>query len=127
MRATSDLSGKGTPKETNGLGEVDVPSSKVWDAQTPRSLEHFSIEQDPISRQMIAACAPLEKADAGTHHAGRRSNHAMICPDHIGKVSGDTAVDIILQQNPFFVPPIEYLRESRERRAGRNTSTSTGS
>ena len=126
MSATSNLSAKGTRKETNGLGEVDVASSKLWGAQTPRSLEHFSIEQDLISREMIAACAALEKA-AGARHASRRIYHAMICPDHIDKVRGDTVVDIILQENPFFVPPIEYLRESSERRAVRNASTSAGS
>ena len=31
----------------------------------------------------------------------------------------------ILQQNPFFVPPEEFLRELRERRAEQTTSTST--
>lgn len=62
MSATSNLSVKGARKETNGLGEVDVPSSKLWGAQTPRSLKHFSIEQDRISREMIAAYATLEKA-----------------------------------------------------------------
>jgi hypothetical protein len=137
MSATSNLSVKGARKETNGLGEVDVPSSKLWGAQTPRSLKLFSIEQDLISREMIAAYATLEKAAASAHHAGRRVDHAMICTDHIGKFGGDT-VDIIathpmiiiggvLQRNPFFVPPIQVLREFRERRAGRNASTSTGS
>lgn len=33
----------------------------------------------------------------------------------------------ILQRNPFFVPPGEFLREFRERRAGRSISTSAGS
>jgi quercetin dioxygenase-like cupin family protein len=64
MSATSNLSVKGARKETNGLGEVDVPSSKLWSAQTPRSLKHFSIEQDRISREMLAAYATLEKAAA---------------------------------------------------------------
>ena len=30
----------------------------------------------------------------------------------------------ILQQNPFLVPPEEFLREFRERRTGRTASTS---
>jgi hypothetical protein len=29
----------------------------------------------------------------------------------------------ILQHNPFFVPPDEFLREFRQRRAGRSRST----
>ena len=32
----------------------------------------------------------------------------------------------ILQQNPFFVPPEEFLREVRERRARRTASSSDG-
>ncbi len=31
----------------------------------------------------------------------------------------------ILQRNPFYVPPEEFLREIRARRAGRSTSRST--
>lgn len=138
MTATSSLSVKSKRKETNGLGEVDVPSSKLWGAQTQRSLEHFDIGQDLILREMIAAYATLEKAAASAHHAGRRVDHAIICTDHIGKFGGDTVVDImgthpmiiiggVLQRNPFFVPPIEFLREFSERRVGRNASTSTGS
>jgi hypothetical protein len=49
-------------KETDSLGEVDVPSAKLWGAQTQRSLEYFSIGQDLIPREMIAAYATLKKA-----------------------------------------------------------------
>lgn len=28
-------------KETDSLGEVNVPADKLWGAQTQRSLEHF--------------------------------------------------------------------------------------
>ena len=48
----------GMRKETDSLGEVDVPSAKLWGAQTQRSLEHFSIGQDLIPREMIAATRP---------------------------------------------------------------------
>ncbi len=40
-------------KETDSLGEVDVPADKLWGAQTQRSLEHFSIGKDLIPREMI--------------------------------------------------------------------------
>jgi len=36
----------GTRKETDSLGDVDVPADKLWGAQTQRSLEHFSIGAD---------------------------------------------------------------------------------
>src|ERR1700752_4537253 len=59
-------------KETDSLGEVDVPADKLWGAQTQRSLEHFSIGTDLIPREMIAAYAILKKAAANANHAGKR-------------------------------------------------------
>jgi len=47
--------------ETDSLGQVNVPSDKLWGAQTQRSLEHFSIGQDLIPREMISAYATLKK------------------------------------------------------------------
>ena len=60
--------------------------------------------------------------DVWLHH-----DDAVICTYHLGQFGGDTVVDImrthpmviiggILQQNPFFVPPDEFLREFRQRR-----------
>jgi fumarate hydratase, class II len=59
-------------KETDSLGDVEVPADKLWGAQTQRSLEHFSIGQDLIPREMIAAYAILKKAAANANHAGGR-------------------------------------------------------
>jgi fumarate hydratase, class II len=59
-------------KETDSLGEVDVPADKLWGAQTQRSLEHFSIGKDLIPREMIAAYAILKKAAANANYAGGR-------------------------------------------------------
>jgi hypothetical protein len=60
----------------------------------------------------------------------RRHGDAVICTYDLAKVRGDTVIDImrthpmiivggILQHNPFFVPPEEFLSEVRERRARR--------
>jgi fumarate hydratase, class II len=59
-------------KESDSLGEVNVPGDKLWGAQTQRSLEHFSIGRDLIPREMISAYATLKKAAANANHAGRR-------------------------------------------------------
>jgi hypothetical protein len=56
-----------------------------------------------------------------------RHDDAVICVYNLTKFGGDTVIDImrthpmviiggILQKNPFFVPPGEFLRERRERR-----------
>jgi hypothetical protein len=55
----------------------------------------------------------------------------------MGQFGGDAVIDImrthplvivggILQRNPFFVPPEEFLLEFRERRIGRSGSRATG-
>ena len=65
-----------------------------------------------------------------------RHDDAVICTYHLGQFGGDAVIDIlrthpmvivggILQQNPFFVPPDEFLREFRQRRAGRVSSPAT--
>ncbi|MGO8881888.1 MAG: class II fumarate hydratase [Desulfomonilaceae bacterium] len=59
-------------QETDSLGEVDVPSDKLWGAQTQRSLQHFSIGKDLIPREMITAYAILKKAAANANHTGKR-------------------------------------------------------
>jgi len=59
-------------KETDSLGEVDVPAHVLWGAQTQRSLEHFSIGHDLIPREMITAYATLKKAAANVNHAAGR-------------------------------------------------------
>src|SRR5260370_27582889 len=59
-------------KETDSLGEVDVPADKLWGAQTQRSLEHFSIGKDLIPREMITAYAILKEAAANANYAGKR-------------------------------------------------------
>src|SRR5271154_1105421 len=75
MSAISNVEVTGVRKETDSLGEVDVPSSKLWGAQTQRSLEHFNIGKDLIPREMIAAYATLKKAAANANHAGGRLDH----------------------------------------------------
>src|ERR1700751_4620637 len=72
MSAIRNVTILGARKETDSLGEVDVPSAKLWGAQTQRSLEHFSIGQDLIPREMIAAYAILKKAAATANQASGR-------------------------------------------------------
>ncbi len=59
-------------KETDSLGEVEVPADKLWGAETQRALEHFSIGRDPMPPEMIAAYAILKRAAATANHAAGR-------------------------------------------------------
>jgi len=81
MSAISDAKQGGFRTESDSLGEVKVPSTMLWGAQTQRSLEHFSIGHDLIPREMIAAYATLKKAAANANHAGKQlddSKHRLI-------------------------------------------------
>jgi fumarate hydratase class II len=61
-----------TRMEHDSLGPVPVAADKLWGAQTQRSLEHFSIGEDLIPREMIPAYAIIKKAAAQVNHkAGR--------------------------------------------------------
>jgi len=50
--------------ETDSLGEVKVPTDKLWGAQTQRSIEYFSIGDDLMPREMVDAYAILKKGAA---------------------------------------------------------------
>jgi hypothetical protein len=74
--------------------------------------------------------------EARVNEVWNHHDDAVICTYHLGQFGGDAVIDImrthpmviiggVLQQNPFFVPPDEFLREFRERRAGRTASRST--
>jgi fumarate hydratase, class II len=58
--------------EFDSLGAVEVPAHSLWGAQTQRSLLHFSIGQDLIPREMIAAYAVLKRSAAIANHASGR-------------------------------------------------------
>jgi fumarate hydratase, class II len=60
--------------EADSLGRVKVPADKLWGAQTQRSLQHFSIGQDLIPREMITAYAVLKKGAANANHKDGRLN-----------------------------------------------------
>lgn len=78
----------------------------------------------------------LVEFESRVNEVWRRRDDAVICTYSLAKFGGDTVIDImrthpmiiiggILQQNPFFVPPEEFLRELRDRRAGQGPARST--
>jgi hypothetical protein len=70
--------------------------------------------------------------ESRVNNVWRGHDDVVICTYELAKFGGDTVIDImrthpmiiiggILQHNPFFVPPEDFLRELRERRARRST------
>ena len=79
----------------------------------------------------------LVEFESRVNDVWRRHDDAVICVYDLAKFGGDTVVDImrthpmiiiggILQHNPFFIPPEEFLRELRERRAGQTPTLNGG-
>src|SRR5258707_5408500 len=66
-----------TRVEKDSLGAVNVPADRLWGAQTQRSLEHFSIGDDLIPREMIPAYAIVKKAAALVNHKAGRLGDAQ--------------------------------------------------
>lgn len=75
----------------------------------------------------------LVEFESRVNDVWRRHEDAVICVYDLAKFGGNTVIDIlrthpmviiggILQQNPFFVPPEEFLRELQQRRAARTSA-----
>ena len=99
----------------------------------------------PLSRiicQMEWACGhpscinDLIEFEARVNDVWSEHDDAVICVYDLAKFSGDTVMDVIrthpmiivggiLQQNPFFVPPQEFLQELYQRRADQQRQSST--
>jgi fumarate hydratase class II len=90
-----------TRVEQDSLGAVNVPADKLWGAQTQRSLEHFSIGDDLMPREMIPAYALVKKACALVNHqAGRLADTQK---DLIVQVCDEIAGGQHLDQFPLHV------------------------
>jgi fumarate hydratase, class II len=90
-----------TRVEHDSLGPVDVESDKLWGAQTQRSLEHFSIGDDLMPREMIPAYAIVKKAAALVNNrAGRLPAEEK---DLIVKVCDEILAGQHLDQFPLHV------------------------
>ena len=75
----------------------------------------------------------LIEFEARVNEVWRRHQSAVICTYDLARFGGATVIDIIrthplvimggvLQENPFFVPPEEFLREMRARRGLRTSA-----
>jgi fumarate hydratase class II len=58
------LDATGIRKESDSLGEVEVPADRYWGAQTQRSLEHFNIGRDRMPGEVYHAYGYVKKAAA---------------------------------------------------------------
>ncbi|RCW68100.1 class II fumarate hydratase [Pseudorhodoferax soli] len=58
-----------TRTERDTFGPIEVPSDKLWGAQTQRSLQNFDISGERQPREIIRALAQVKRASATVNHA----------------------------------------------------------
>ncbi len=63
---------KGSRREFDSMGYVDVPADRYWGAQTQRSLQHFSIGHDRMPKEVYHAYGIVKKACALVNEAEGR-------------------------------------------------------
>lgn len=66
------LDATGQRSEFDSMGTVDVPADKYWGAQTQRSLQHFSIGNDHMPKEVYHAYGYVKKAAALVNQAAGR-------------------------------------------------------
>jgi hypothetical protein len=107
----------------SGNAQGGFPRSRIW-CRMDWAVEDRSHVDDVI------------EFESRVNEVWRRHDDAVVCTYHLGQFGGDAVIDImrthpmvivggILQHNPFFVPPDEFLREFRQRRVSRSSSYST--
>src|SRR6478609_1246478 len=53
-----------TRTEKDSFGPIEVPSERLWGAQTQRSLHFFHVSDEKMPRELIAALVQIKKAAA---------------------------------------------------------------
>ncbi len=61
-----------TRTERDSFGPIEVPSDRLWGAQTQRSLLHFNISSERMPREIVLALATVKAACARTNRALER-------------------------------------------------------
>lgn len=64
---SNNLENTETRQESDTMGNIDVPADHYWQAQTQRSLHHFSIGNDLMPDSVIRAMAILKRSAALTN------------------------------------------------------------
>jgi fumarate hydratase class II len=92
---------KGKRKETDSMGEVEVPADHYWGAQTERSLIHFAIGDDRMPKQVYHAYGHVKKAAAQVNAAAGRFEQWRA--DAISTVADEVIAGKLDSEFPLFV------------------------
>jgi fumarate hydratase, class II len=91
----------GMRKESDSLGQVEVPANHYWGAQTQRSLIHFSIGEDRMPKEVYHAYGYVKKAAALVNaNSGRLPRWKA---DLIAKVADEVIARKLDSEFPLYV------------------------
>ena len=74
------IGGTGMPRGTVSMGEIELPADRYWEAQTQRSLVHFSIRDDRLPKPVYHAYGYVKKAAALVNAAAGRLRNGRPTP-----------------------------------------------
>ncbi|WP_405894726.1 class II fumarate hydratase [Streptomyces sp. NBC_01527] len=95
------LTATGFRRETDSMGEIEVPANRYWGAQTQRSLLHFSIGDDRMPKAVYHAYGYVKKAAALVNgRAGRLTGWKA---DLIARVADEVTGGQLDEHFPLFV------------------------
>ena len=97
-----------TRLEVDSMGEINVPASRYWAAQTQRSLHHFSIGNDRMPFEVVHALALVKKCAAivNSSHMNIEDNHKLLSKekaDNIIKAADEILSGKLDENFPLYV------------------------
>jgi fumarate hydratase class II len=95
------VSATGKRRETDSMGEVEVPADHYWGPQTERSLIHFAIGDDRMPKQVYHAYGYVKKAAAQVNAVARRLDQWRA--DAISTVADEVIAGKLDSEFPLFV------------------------
>ncbi|MEU0836954.1 class II fumarate hydratase [Streptomyces sp. NPDC005969] len=95
------LTATGSRRETDSMGEIEVPADRYWGAQTQRSLLHFSIGDDRMPKAVYHAYGYVKKAAALVN--GRAGRLPGWKADLIARVADEVTGGQLDEHFPLFV------------------------
>ncbi len=95
------LDATGERREFDSMGDVSVPADRYWGAQTQRSLQHFSIGNDKMPKEVYHAYGTVKKACALVNAAEGRL--AQWKADAIVQAADETIAGKLDEHYPLYV------------------------
>ena len=95
------IAASGTRRESDSMGEIEVPADRYWGAQTERSLLHFSIGENRMPKALYHAFGIVKRAAAEANAAAGRLPAWKA--DAIARASDETRRGELDEHYPLYV------------------------